>query len=546
MSDEFTLSDTGEIVLDDFPIKWVPLLNFYNSNIPSFPVHRFHFKNDGRRIFGVPVTRKVKEKTGDESCKLEIKIRSNVDINEASEDTRDQVREELKERLGLSEAVDKDNLKNSCNCAEGCSCSRHRNWEKIIDLIFPRLKEYYGDRLPCGKFYSKTYGIFRLVSTWNVPGGAKQELIMTSNLLKTAGKEIDTGDGQKVNLRLLPTYEEILDDEIDQFSDFLELREAIDEFGDKFLTRNYSASKNLSFKLIDEDENVSVDREKWNKLIEEMSSSTEKKLTKLKENMNRNYQRPFVLMVYLYNVFEGLDFEKFTKSEYAKIYRDPPRGIYKKILGMVLQQAFGQYECIPVDTWVETFFTTLLGVEKEDIPESGRNLGKFERFVWYTAQLRKTNQPGFEDIIHCVKTGILYSENMHMRGANPLSCYLCELSDEECPVYEDIKEDKVAIIDRSSCDLREDEDKINLHTPAKKIDDYEADLYLEKNHFEPDELQNIDFVVLAEEGKAIASYKSTRKDNTRWKRTDDMSPFTTYISLEEDIRSVEEVVKETD
>lgn len=276
--------------------------------------------------------------------------------------------------------------------------------------------------------------------------------------------------------------------------------------------------------------------------MQPLSDSTVEILTQLKEDMNRMYQRPYVLMVYLYNIFQGLNFGEFSQSENSKIYQDQPRGVYPKVLGMVLQQAFSQYECIPVDTWVKTFFKILLGVEESNIPESGRNLGKFERFVWNVAQLRKTNQPLFDDIVHCIKTGIMHSSNMKMRKPNPLSCYLCELSQEGCPVYQDIREKKVAIIDRDSCTSESDGNQINLHMPAKKVNDYIPDLYPKENYFEFSDVRNIDFIVLSSDGEAIASYIPARKDKTKWKRTDEMSPFTTYISLEEGILEVGDIV----
>ncbi|KXA88641.1 hypothetical protein AKJ62_04755 [candidate division MSBL1 archaeon SCGC-AAA259D14] len=128
----------------------------------------------------------------------------------------------------------------------------------------------------------------------------------------------------------------------------------------------------------------------------------------------------------------------------------------------------GNFEVIPVDTWVETFFKYLLGTSPNEIPQSGRKLGRFERFVWNASQLRNTNQPLFDDIIHCIKTGVLHSENMHMREPNPLSCHLCALSREGCPVFEKIESGKVAVVDRSTVGTEDEEDRILLKNPCQE------------------------------------------------------------------------------
>ncbi|KXA88640.1 hypothetical protein AKJ62_04750 [candidate division MSBL1 archaeon SCGC-AAA259D14] len=78
-------------------------------------------------------------------------------------------------------------------------------------------------------------------------------------------------------------------------------------------------------------------------------------------------------------------------------------------------------------------------------------------------------------------------------------------------------------------------------TPAKKIDDYDDKLYLSRTFFEFGELQNIDYIVLSRNGEAEACYVPARKNKEKWKRNDDMSPFTTDISIEEGIREVGEI-----
>lgn len=541
MPSPYTLSTRNEVVLDGFPYKWVPFQNFFDPNVPGYPLYRIHVKEGDERAFGVPMTKSVNRKNGDGTCELSIDILANCDLDNLDTDLKGRFVEGLRERLGLSEALSETDLLDCCFYPDGTEGRRHGKWRKMIELVFPRLQKYYGNLLPCGQFYSRTYGLFRLVSTWNVPGGEKQELIMTSNLLKTAGKQVDCAEGEPINMFLLPTYEEVLTGDLDDFPEFRQVKEAIEDFGDRLLTHEHTVG-NTSFSLLDRDTYVPINAEKWNSAMEDVDRDSRETLIQLKEDMNRNYQRPFILFVYLYNALRGLDYSRIRREEYAEIYRDRPRTIYPKVLGMVLQQAFANYDCIPVDTWVETFFKTLLATPPDEIPESGRELGKFERFVWYTSQLRKTNQPMFDEVLHCIKTGVLHSKSMCMREANPLSCYLCALSRERCSTYEEIKTSSVAIVDRSSLSTRSGEDKMLLETPAKRIADPDRELYLEENFFDSEELRSTDYIVLSRGGQAQASYKPVRRDKQKWRRTDDMSPFTTHIPLSEGVMTVSNIV----
>lgn len=55
-------------------------------------------------------------------------------------------------------------------------------------------------------------------------------------------------------------------------------------------------------------------------------------------------------------------------------------------------------------------------------------------------------------------------------------------------------------------------------------------------------LQNDESIILAA-GKAVGSYRPTRKDKTRWKRTDDMSSVTARSTLDEGVKTVKEIVE---
>lgn len=542
MSTDFMLSSRNTVEIEDFPYKWTPFLSFFNSDVPAFPLHRVHVKRGRERIFGVPVTWRSKEKDSTGSCTLELDVISNKSLNEVSSDAEDAFQRELRERLGFSEALSKQDLLNCCKNTDMTVDERHQKWRTIVNIIFPRLEAYYGDRLKCGRFYSRTYGLFRLVSTWNVQGGEKQEVIMTSNLLNTVGQHVESEHGEAINLHLVPTYGEILDDDLAEFPKFESLKIAVEDFGDQYLTKEYTAQESTVY-LLDDDVYVPRTAETWHETMSTVESDNQEILVQLKEDLNRNWQRPFVLIQYLYNVFQGVNFNHFTVDDYIAIRDKGTRNMYPKVLAMVLQQAFGNYDCIPVDRWVTEFFETLLDTPESAIPKSGTEMGKFERFVWETAQIRKTNQPLFKDIVHCIKTGVMYSKGKKMRNPNPLSCYLCELSEEECPSYLEISDQHVAVIERDRFKQEGGRSSIEFDTPARKISDDHGELYLDDSEFSFGELQRIEFIIITISGKALASYSPTRKDKRRWKRTDDMSAFTTHIPLDEGIHKIEEIVQ---
>ena len=502
MNGDFTLSTQCTIQISDFPLKWAPLINFFDSDVPGFPLSRVHIKKNGNRLFGVPMTWSIVDRNGDGTCTLAIVVVVNRHLDEVGSELRTAFVEQMKERLGFSERLSKSQIKECCQNPDGTTDDRHAKWKTMVDLIFPRLQKYFGPWIRCGQFYSKTYGIFRLVSTWNVPGGKKQEIIMTSNLLKTAGEPVTDDADTPINLHLLPTQDEIRQNELDGFPGFRQVRKAVIEFGDRYLTWKYETGNN-NFYLLDPDTPVPLNNDTWTDLVGNLKKENEDVLVQFKEDMNRMYQRAFVLVVYLYNSIKGTRFGQFEVEDYSNIYDDKPRSLYPKVLGMILQQAFGNYNAIPVDTWVDTFFSTLLETPSGEIPTSGSQLGKFERFIWETAQLRKTNQPFFDNILHCIKTGILHSKSMYMRKPNPLACNLCSLSKEGCSTFDGIRESKVAVVDRSNLNQTGGANTIELATPKKKTEQPDKLLHLDINHLEAGALGGIDFIIVKNSGRAV-------------------------------------------
>jgi hypothetical protein len=530
---EFSLRHEGEVSIPGFPSKWVPLLDFFDPELPGFPLKSIHFVHDGRRVFGVPISQSVEGRNGEE-CTLKIHVLSNTDL---SAGLNELFRNELMERLGLSEAMTLERLKDCCRFPDGRRTERHRKWEKIVELVFPRLERYYGSKIPCGQFYPELYGIVRFVAAWNTPGGRKQEYIMISNVLQTIGRRIDNHPaGECLNLWLLPTYDEVLAGRCDDFENFLRFRRALMEYGDKHLTEEFRL-QNQTMHLLDSGKGVPNNERAWDTLMEPLGREAHQIITQIKEDFNRNYQRPFVFLTYFYNLFKGFDFRKLTLQDYAGIYEDPPRGIYPKVLGCFLQQAFKRYDCIPVDTWVTSFFEELFQTPPEEIPTSGNNLGMFERFIWNSAQLRKTNQPFFNDILFCVKTGILHSDSQNNRKPNPLSCSLCSMR-RDCPTYRDISGKSVFVIDQERLGEHM-ENSINLTKPKMGID-VPMNHYFSSDEIPEGVLRNLSFIITTRRGTAREIYVPLNVSRTRWILTDDMSSFSANKSITGGVHSVSE------
>ena len=434
---------------------------------------------------------------------------------------------ELCQRFGLSEKLGIQDLH---------ACSHNQDWKDIIDLIFPRIKTYYGDYIPYGQFYSELFGIFRFAASWNTTTGRKQEMIMLSNLLSRCGEVVENQtEFPGINFSLLPTYGEVLDGQLSDFPSFQSARDAIIEMGDAYLTKEF-ALPNGTFLYTGAHTNPSS-KAAWYDFMSShnFSQSTVEFLTGVREDMNRMNMRPFVFFTHMYSLFKGCDYYDWTKNDYVRLYTDEKDGhavgSYPKVIACFLQQSFLKTEIMPVDTWMNAFFSELLLHEKKDIPMLGTDLGKFERFVWATVQLRKNNQPRFNDILFCIKTGVLHSKTITDRQPNPLSCELCAF-EVDCPTRKrSVAKKKFYAISRQSEQSVMTADTIQLGTFAmdgaegKKIKDYASGIY-------PKPAEPVDFVILLEDDDTpFGVYLPANKKKDKWKLTDNMSPMTIHDKL---------------
>lgn len=97
MSTGFDFPSQGEVVIEDFPYKWMPMMNFFDSDVPGFPLHRVHVKSGSTRLFGTPVTKTVQERNDDGTCTLSVDVTTNQSLDDVPSDVREDFVQELKE-----------------------------------------------------------------------------------------------------------------------------------------------------------------------------------------------------------------------------------------------------------------------------------------------------------------------------------------------------------------------------------------------------------------------------------------------------------------
>ena len=525
----FKLKHSSDIEIEDFPLQWLTITSCLDPELPGFALHYIHFLSKtnaekDKRVFGCPIQISLAEITGSGSCTARVKVICNIDLD-SDLLAYQKFKMELCHRFGITEKLGIQDLH---------ACSHNQDWKDIIDLIFPRIKTYYGDYIPYGQFYSELFGIFRFAASWNTTAGRKQEMIMLSNLLSRCGEEVENQtEFPGINFSLLPTYGEVLDNQLSDFPSFQSARDSIIEMGDAYLTKAF-ALPNGTFLFTGADTNPSS-KSDWDDFmsIHNFSQSTVEFLTGVREDMNRMNMRPFVFFTHMYSLFKGCDYYDWTKIDYVNLYNaeksGKARGSYPKVIACFLQQSFLKTEIMPVDTWMNAFFSELLLHGKNEIPKLGRDLGKFERFVWATVQLRKNNQPRFNDILFCIKTGGLHSSTIIDRQPNPLSCGICTF-EAACPTRERaVANKRYYAVSRHSKQAVKTADTIELVTSAmgsgneaKKIKDYASGIY-------PKPAKPVDFIILLEDDDTpFGVYLPSNKAKDKWKLTDNMSPMTIH------------------
>lgn len=444
------------------PLQWISKIEFYYPDIEQFPIVYVHKIIEEKRVYGFPVTFSTKQVSKDDKfCSLQLEFLSNTNLNKDKR-AYEEIKKELQHRLGLSDPLDFNNLIAGCN--------GNKLYEDFFTALWPKAETLFGDKLQFGRLYEEIYSIVRFVAAWAPPTGRQSEMRMVLWFLTKFGEKISIDrPNDFYDFFLLPTYEEVLNQELDVFPKFKSLLSSIKKFAKIFYTNNFNIN-NTTFESI-KDSNFGYKKSGKYKKIDNSGEFREhitakllkskkinlldqRNLNELVEAFNRHPGRATYFMSSLMNIYYK-DYRSWNKDFFVKYYMRKRSkklghkgiGISEKVIACFLQQGFGKDQFIPIDTWIEAFHKFPLGLEKkEDFLSSFSNLGKIERLIWQVAQAKKVNHRVFHSSLWCIRYG--NQGNVSLRGNNPVSCYVCELR-KNCPGYKKIKDKKILLVDES-------------------------------------------------------------------------------------------------
>jgi len=453
----FSIEHETIISLENIPVQWISMINLYNSALPQFPMKYVHLLRDGKRIFGFPVCYTLSRESGN-TATLEFKFLSNIALDSSQ---RDLVRTELKHRFGAQSPVVREDI-------EEC-CGEERKRRFLLKIWDSFITPTYGGSLPFGSFYEGMYSMVRCAAAFIPMSGGKSELQMVYDFTRHYGEKVDIAEPWNfLEFFLLPVYDELLQRDLDDFPKYKNLQSAIDKFADRYFTRRF-ASGRRNFRTIGPSitnmdgydlQSANGMRDLNTFLFEEEIITIEEKreLDFLIDAFNRLATRALGFMGLTVNAVPENDLRQWNGADFKRFYINAESertvGIYPKIWSMVLQQGFGNPEAIPIDNWIESFYSIPLQIDsKEEFLRSFNRMGKIERMLWVTAQARKTNMFTIFDWLWCLKYGtgkttkdVTGSEKIQrLRNANPLSCLKCPLKD-VCLRYLEISKEDVYVM----------------------------------------------------------------------------------------------------
>ena len=437
-----------EVEIENVPVKWLPKIELFYPDLPGFPIMYIHFVLGNKRIYGFPVTFSVSSYNHDnKNCNIKFLFLCNVNIsNDESYSYYKKVKQELENRIGLSDPITKDQILESCIDPK---------YKEFLEKLFDICTNLYGKILPYGHFYEEFYSIVKFVSAFLPKTGRQSEMRMLYNFLSTYGEIINIDHNNLPNWSfmeffLLPTYQDIKDNDFSQFKKFSELYSSMKKIWDIEYV-NHVEIEHHNFKSLEV---------AWDKNKEKLR---ENKLLKLEQNSENNFNRedtyqierlvdafnrhPWRACYFIWAVFtiKDFDYNLWSKDLFQKFYRkgNQIKGCSEKVVACYLQQGFANKDVIPIDTWIKTFYEYALGINStKKFFNSFINLGKLERLIWLVSQANKTNIRTYMELLWCQRYGV--NNNKKFRGINPLSCYECKLH-HCCCGYKSIKTNKLLI-----------------------------------------------------------------------------------------------------
>lgn len=450
------LTYESEIIIDNVPIQWLPLIQLFDPNLQQYPKVHVHaiYKND--RIYGFPVhINLVDEKDG--LCRINVIFLSNKDLTK-NDELKAFVKDELENRFGIKDKVDLGDIIDACNGDRGYERFFTKLWNEFVSKA-------YGKSLPFGRLYEGMDSILRFTAALTPMSGGKSENQMFYDFMRHYGTKVDIMQKwSHLEFYIIPTYQEMINGKLDKiFDNYILLLNSIRKFEGLFFRNTIKINK-LNLKTFSENMSkvMGFDIRNGNgfrKLTSHLLSSgkiqsiDKENLDFLIDAFNRMPLRAISYMGSIININKNNDLSLWSKDDFVKLYTlgNDAKGIHPKIWGCYLQQGFGNQEVIPIDLWIEAFYENVLDIhDKETFLSKFKKMGKMERLIWLASQARKTNMSLIFDSLWCIKFGMGKStegdwgDKKELRGPNPLSCLDCKLKG-ECLSYKSIENEDVII-----------------------------------------------------------------------------------------------------
>jgi hypothetical protein len=436
------LKHCSYIKISQVPIAWLPLIQLFDPYLPQFPVFYIHKIVNGKRIYGFPVFFNISSVNG-ETCDLRFLFLSNKNINSSSS-IRKNIENELAERIGL---VNKITLKDLI-----FSCNRDKSLERMISELWNKnIKKAYGNCLPFGRFYEELFSILRFTAAFNPSSGRKSEMQMVYDFISNYGEKIIVvSPWGHLEFFLLPTYDDLLGVDMDKFPKFKTLYRTMMKFFKRFYTEELKLDK-IKIKLLPPGTFLTTSNgDQFRAKTEDLKNrryitfQEKKNIDFLLDAFNRYPPRVRIFITFICNINKENDYRRWSRDAVVELYSGSyeGKGMSPKVLSCFLQQGFGNPDFIPIDNWIESFYSLVFNIgSKKDFLSRFLKIGKLERLFWILSQARKTNSQLVFDQLWCIKYG---TPNDELRGPNPLSCYPCFLKD-SCLGFASIKKEKAFI-----------------------------------------------------------------------------------------------------
>lgn len=442
------LSAHWDVQLKDFPEEWVPLTYLYDPDLPLFPVLYFHAldpnltpgtrPNFKDRVFGY--IRHLNLEGG--GARASVVLNKDLSLPANSKYIA-VVEREVRSRLGLGDPITVSDI------TAGLTGSLAKGNHVMVELWHKVVASAFGNKLPFGRVWDPVMGLVRFIASWNSADGRKGELIQTHYFASVFGERIAAGSGVNIDFYLLPTFEELQDNSnpLGLFPAFSDLIGAAGKFCSQYCTLiDVGGQKFSAFNRSKALGGGKLNTKSIRALIAAEADPVRRALTENYNAFNRGPQRSIISLLMLHDLRKGnWNPLNLTSDISARLYTELRKSFQTpKVIQLYSQQCFGALTVLPIDIWVKTFLRwplELLGKSNAKyyakIFGSSAVWGKLERLIWVASQARKVHSSVASDILWCIRYG---GQEKQMRGANPLSCKLCNsIIRAACPSFDAIK-----------------------------------------------------------------------------------------------------------